>query len=157
MESRPAAMISYMSMRQVHCSSSQYASKPIQIFYEPAKGHNGIQEFLCPYCRQTEKWGGIPGEISRILINGPVWQEYYLFQRNKFETLDELKTEIQNRGFTRVKRDAENAKEVALKDWTGFSSHISGGAYAMVTYYLEGNRLRVHKALQQEDHWYTLS
>jgi hypothetical protein len=144
-------------MREVHCAKPEHANKTIQIFYTPVKEHSGTQQFLCPYCREVEQWSGVRGEISRILINGPQWEEYHLFQSDAFVSPDELKTEALSRRFTKIKRDEENAREVALKDWHGFSSHVSGALYATVTYYLEGNRVRVRKALDSEDHWYTLS
>ena len=54
---------------------------------------------------------------------------------------------------------------VHRKDWKryqkGFSSQVAGTVYTSVKYYLEGNRVRVHKFLQKDaeakDYWYWLS
>jgi hypothetical protein len=64
--------------------------------------------------------------------------------------------EIKALAFTTIQREIEGAPVLPLKDWMGFSSHVSGGMYASVTYYLEGNRVRVHKALEDGDHYYIL-
>ena len=71
--------------------------------------------------------------------------------------LDELKKEALAAGYTKIQREAPNAPTVSLSDWKGFSSHVTGGVYASVAYYLEGNRMRIHKTTEKEDHWYTLS
>jgi len=71
-------------------------------------------------------------------------------------TLTELKEEA-GKKFTKIQRDEPNAPAVSLKDWNGFSPYAGGPtATATVTYHLEGNRVRVHKALEG-DHGYILS
>jgi len=77
-------------------------------------------------------------------------------------TLDEIKEKALSLGCTKVQRQLENARVVELKDWKGFAPHISGAMFAQVDYYLEGNKangfkIRVHKALEDGDHWYALS
>lgn len=99
----------------------------------------------------------MPGRISRVLINGPQWEEYNLFQQNCFSTAEQFKNEALCRGFTRIKRDEDGAKEVSLKDWPGFSGHVTGTMYATVIYNLEGNKLRIQKAADTNEYWYTLS
>jgi hypothetical protein len=64
--------------------------------------------------------------------------------------------EIKALPFETIQREAKGAPVVPLQKWQGFSSHVSGGTYATVTYYLEGNRVRVHKALEDGDHYYIL-
>jgi hypothetical protein len=63
---------------------------------------------------------------------------------------------IQALNYTTIQREDGSAPAASLRDWRGFSSHVSGGLYATVTYYLEGNRVRVHKALEHGDHYYIL-
>jgi len=72
-------------------------------------------------------------------------------------SLDELKQQALSAGYTKIQRDAPNALTVSLSSWNGFSSHVSGGLSATVTYYLAGNRVRVRKTLEKEDYWYMLS
>lgn len=77
-------------------------------------------------------------------------------------TLDEIKKASLALGYTKIQREIEAALVVVLSTWPGFSSHVKGGEYAQVDYYLEGNKsnghkVRVHKALEEGDHWYNLS
>jgi hypothetical protein len=76
--------------------------------------------------------------------------------------LDTVKTESLALGYTKIQAELENARVVSLKDWQGISSHVTGGMYAQVDYYLEGNKsdghkVRVHKAMEDGNHWYILS
>jgi hypothetical protein len=142
-------------MREIRCGVAEHTSKPIQVFFTPIDGHSGLQEFRCPYCNGREQWRGLPGRIARVLINGPQWQEYNVPQENSFGCLELLKDEALCRGFTKIKRDEENAKEVLLKDWSGFSGHVSGMLYATVIYEMQGNKLRIQKTLDSNEYWYT--
>jgi hypothetical protein len=77
-------------------------------------------------------------------------------------TLEDLKKEARAFGYTKIQRTLENSRVEHVIDWRGFSTHVEGGMYATVTYYLEGNKsdghkVRVHKALEEGDHWYILS
>lgn len=72
-------------------------------------------------------------------------------------SLDELKEAALKAGYSRIQREEENAPIVDLRTWNGFSSHVIGHMYATVEYYLEGNRVCIHKTLEREDHWYLLS
>jgi hypothetical protein len=71
--------------------------------------------------------------------------------------LDELKEAAVTKGYATIKRDLPNAPAVPLSSWPGFSSQISGTVFGTVTYYLEGNKVRVHKVLDEEEHTYTMS
>jgi hypothetical protein len=143
-------------MREIRCGKPEHTNKAIQVFYTPVEGHTGLQEFRCPYCNGREQWSMLPGRISQVLFNGPDWQVHNLPQENSFDYLELFKNEALCRGFTRIIRDEDGAQEVSLKDWQGFSTHVSGTVYTMVIYNLEGNKLRVNKTLYG-DYWYTLS
>ena len=144
------------TMREIRCGQPEHTHKTMQVFYTPIEGHTGLLEFRCPHCNGEEQWCCVPGRISRVLINGPQWEEYNLLQQNCFSTAEQFKNEALCRGFTRIKRDEDGAREVSLKDWPGFSGHVTGTVFATVIYNLEGNKLRVHKTLDG-DHSYTLS
>jgi hypothetical protein len=73
---------------------------------------------------------------------------------------EEFKTKALALGHTNVQSDEDNAPVVPLKDWKGLWSGTSGGRPGMsqsVTYTIEGSRVRIRKALEEGDHWYTLS
>jgi hypothetical protein len=76
-------------------------------------------------------------------------------------TLQELKGTTLEKGFTKIQLDRPGSQPVSLKDWRGVSTNIAGGPgdanFAMVTYELIENRVRVRKALQRGETWYVLS
>ena len=70
-------------------------------------------------------------------------------------TLQELKDEA-GKKFTKIQRDEPNAPAVSLKDWNGFSPYAGAPTMlASVTYHLDGNKVRVQKALEGY-YWYVL-
>jgi hypothetical protein len=75
--------------------------------------------------------------------------------RSQEMTVDELKAGA--RKYKEIKPDGDNAKWVPLESWKGFSAstdvHLVS---AQVSYYLEGNRVLVRKALDDKEYWYTL-
>ena len=73
--------------------------------------------------------------------------------------LDELKSEAKKRGYTRIKRDGDNAPWVELEAWNGFWAGTAGipTMSVQVDYYLEGNRVIVRKALDDQEYGYTLA
>lgn len=71
-------------------------------------------------------------------------------------TLQELK-DVAGKQFKTIQRDEPNAPAVSLKDWNGFSPYAGGPtSTASVTYHLDGNKVRVQKALEG-DYWYVFS
>jgi hypothetical protein len=78
------------------------------------------------------------------------------------KTLEEIKKAALALGYTKIQCETVISPAVYLRYWTGFSSHVKGGVYATVNYYLEGNkserhRVRVHKTLKDDEHRYILS
>jgi hypothetical protein len=75
--------------------------------------------------------------------------------------LEELRERALASGYTKIQGDAEGAPVVSLKHWRGVSADRAGGPgdvnIASVNYYIEGNRVRVKKALVEQDFWYVLS
>jgi hypothetical protein len=72
--------------------------------------------------------------------------------------LEELKKEAKRLGYTRIKRDGENTPWVPLESWRGFSGGTDTPYLTVqVEYWLAGNRVRVTKALDDREYWYTLS
>lgn len=70
-------------------------------------------------------------------------------------SLDELKTAAQK--YKVIKRDEDNAPWVPLNTWNGFSGGTNvPNMSVQVDYYLEGNRVLVRKALDDQAYWYTL-
>jgi YD repeat-containing protein len=69
-------------------------------------------------------------------------------------SLDELKTTAQQ--YNEIKTDGD-APWVPLKSWNGLSGSTKT-PYMSVTvdYHLEGNRVCVTRALDQQEYWYTL-
>jgi hypothetical protein len=73
-------------------------------------------------------------------------------------SLDELKTEAKKLGFTKIGREVDNAPWVPLESWNGFSGATGSPHFTVqVDYWLEGNRVRVTRALDDQEYWYTLS
>lgn len=71
-------------------------------------------------------------------------------------TLEELKNSTEHQ-YKSIRRDEPNAPAVSLKDWRGFSPYAGGPtSFAEISYHLEGERVRVHKAFEG-DYWYILS
>jgi hypothetical protein len=75
--------------------------------------------------------------------------------------LVEVKKAASALGYTRIQRTPEKSTAMYLRDWNGLTSHVTGGMYAQVDYYLEGSKsdgytVRVHKATDS-NHWYILS
>jgi len=71
---------------------------------------------------------------------------------------DGLKVEAAKRGFTKIKRENDDASVVPLTTWNGFSGRTDNPHFfVQVDYYLEGNKVRIKRALDEQDHWYTLS
>jgi len=70
-------------------------------------------------------------------------------------SLDELKTAVQQ--YSEVKGDADNARWVPLRTWKGFwSGTDTPNMSVQIDYYLEGNRVRVKRAMDKQEYWYTL-
>jgi hypothetical protein len=71
--------------------------------------------------------------------------------------LDELKTAAKELGYLIIKGDRESGWR-PLTSWNGVSSGTNvPNASVQVYYYLEGNRVRVTKALDNQEYWYTLN
>lgn len=71
--------------------------------------------------------------------------------------LDELKDEAAKRTSTEVKRDEDGAPWVPLATWNGFSWHTGIPNFSVqVDYYLEGNRVRITRAGEEQEYWYVL-
>ena len=71
--------------------------------------------------------------------------------------LDELKSEAKNLSYTRIRRDGDTQWR-PLESWGGFSASTGVALMTVqVVYYLEGNRVRVRRALDDQEYWYTLS
>ncbi|HEV7551838.1 MAG TPA: hypothetical protein VGP65_09150 [Candidatus Angelobacter sp.] len=129
--------------------------------------------------------GGMPGDERVQIVNSAgskksSWQIHYVATRQKTgdyktkeealaalaaaqpKTLEEIKKAALALGYTKIQCETVISPAVYLRYWTGFSSHVKGGMYATVDYYLEGNKpdrhkVRVHKTLKDEDHRYILS
>jgi hypothetical protein len=130
---------------------------------------------------------GMPGDEQVQIVNTstgsrkPSWQIRYVATQQKTgdyktkeealsalaatsqpSTLEEIKKAALALGYTKIQCETVISPAVYLRYWTGFSSHVKGGMYATVDYYLEGNKsdrhkVRVDKALEEDDHWYILS
>jgi hypothetical protein len=77
-------------------------------------------------------------------------------------TLEQIKKAALALGYTKIQCKTGATPAVYSRYWVGFASHVEGGGRAKVDYYMEGNKsdghkVRVHKVLQGEDHWYILS
>jgi hypothetical protein len=71
--------------------------------------------------------------------------------------LGELKILAKRFGYTKIRRDGDDAWH-ELKTWSGFSGHTSvPHVTVQVSYYLDGNRVLVKRALENDEHGYTLS
>ena len=73
--------------------------------------------------------------------------------------LAEFKKEALRLGYKKLRRDHPDAKVEPINTWNGFSPYLRGGgptAFAMVEYFIEGDKLRVHKAIEG-DFLYALS
>ena len=70
-------------------------------------------------------------------------------------SLDELKTAAQK--YKVIKRDEGNAPWVPLNTWNGFwgSTNVPNVGL-QVDYYLEGDRVLVKRALDDQEYWYML-
>jgi hypothetical protein len=129
--------------------------------------------------------GGMPGneQVQIVCSTGnkkSSWQIHYLATRQKTgdyktkedalsalaatqpKTLAEIKIAAMALGYTKIQCQSVISPAVYLRYWTGFSSHVKGGVYATVDYYLEGNkserhRVRVRKTLKDDEHRYMLS
>jgi hypothetical protein len=129
--------------------------------------------------------GGMPGDEQVQIVNSAgskksSWQIHYVATRQKTgdyktkeealaalaatqpKTLEEIKKAALALGYTKIQCETVISPAVYLRYWTGFSSHVKGGVYATVDYYLEGNKsdrhkVRVHKTLKDDDHRYILS
>lgn len=74
------------------------------------------------------------------------------------KSLEELKTEARKLGYTKIKRDGDNAPWVPLESWRGFSGGTDTPHFTVqVEYWLSGNRVRITRALDDQEYWYTLS
>jgi hypothetical protein len=72
--------------------------------------------------------------------------------------LEEVKADAIKRGFTRIKRDVDGAPSVPLGTWNGFSGHTNTPYLSVqVQYWLEGDRVRVTRAMDDQQYWYILS
>lgn len=73
--------------------------------------------------------------------------------------LDELKEKLQELGYKELRRaDHPEAKWVPIATWNGVSPYIRGAgptATATISYFIEGDKLRVCKATE-EDLFYLL-
>lgn len=72
--------------------------------------------------------------------------------------LEELKAEAIKQGFTKIRRDVDNAPWVPLGTWNGFSGHTNTPYISVqVQYWLERERVRVTRAMDDQEYWYILS
>jgi hypothetical protein len=79
-------------------------------------------------------------------------------KREMAADLAELKAEAMKRGYTRIKRDVDRAPWVPLESWRGFSGSTHTPHYTLqVEYWLEGDKVRVTRALDDQEYWYILS
>jgi hypothetical protein len=79
-------------------------------------------------------------------------------KREMAADLEELKAEAMKRGYKRIRRDVDNARWVALENWSGFSGQTNTPYMTVqVEYWLQGNKVRVTRALDNQEYWYTLS
>ena len=79
-------------------------------------------------------------------------------EREMAADLEELKAEAIKRGFTSIKRDVDGAPRVSLRTWNGFSGHTSTPYVSVqVQYWLEGDRVRITRAMDDQEYWYALS
>ncbi len=79
-------------------------------------------------------------------------------RREMAASLGELKAEAVKRGYTKIRRDVEGSPAVPLESWNGFSGHTSTPYISVhVQYWLEGNRVRITRAMDDQEYWYTLS
>jgi hypothetical protein len=128
---------------------------------------------------------GMPGNEQVQIVSSTgskksSWQIHYVATRQKTgdyktkedalsalaatqpKTLEEIKIAAMALGYTKIQCETVISPAVYLRYWTGFSSHVKGGMYATVDYYLEGNkserhRVRIHKTLKDDEHRYILS
>lgn len=78
-------------------------------------------------------------------------------KREMAASLEELKAEAHKSGYTKIKRDVDGAPWVLLEKWNGFSSHTSSPYVSVqVQYWLEGDRVRVTRAMDDQEYWYIL-
>jgi FRG domain len=79
-------------------------------------------------------------------------------KREMATDLAEVKAEAAKRGYTRIRRDVENAPWVPLESWRGFSGSTDVPYFTVqVEYWLEGDKIRVTRALDDQEYSYTLS
>ena len=79
-------------------------------------------------------------------------------KREMAADLAEVKAEAAKRGYTRIKRDVDKAPWVPLESWRGFSGGTNTPHYTVqVEYWLEGDKVRVTRALDDQEYRYTLS
>jgi hypothetical protein len=72
-------------------------------------------------------------------------------------SLGELKAAARQLGFTKVKRDAEDAPWVLLDNWNGFWTDRKQPALnTHVDYYLDENRVLVMRITEGKETWYVL-
>lgn len=77
--------------------------------------------------------------------------------RSPAMTLDELKAAARQLGFTKIKRDAEDAPWVLLENWNGFWAGKKLPALSVqVNYYQEENRVLVMRITEGKETWYVL-
>ncbi|HEY5027207.1 MAG TPA: hypothetical protein VIK39_02265 [Candidatus Angelobacter sp.] len=130
---------------------------------------------------------GMPGDEQVQIVNAraggrkPSWQIHYVATQQKTgdyktkeealsalaatsqpRTLEEIKKAALALGYTKIQCETGTSPAVYSRFWTGFASHVEGGGRATVDYYMEGNKsdghkVRVHKALKNDDYWYILS
>jgi len=78
-------------------------------------------------------------------------------KREMAANLEELKEEASKRGYTKIRREVAGAPMVPLESWNGFSGHTRTPYVSVqVQYWLEGNRVRVTRAMDDQEYWYTL-
>jgi len=71
--------------------------------------------------------------------------------------LEQLKTYALKRGYTKIKRDVDAAPWVPLKHWRGFSGATQTPYMSVqVEYWLQGDRVRITRALDNQEYWYML-
>lgn len=78
--------------------------------------------------------------------------------REMSASLEELKAEALKQGYGKIKRDVEGAPSVPLESWNGFSGQTSTPyVNVQVQYWLKGDKVRVTRAMDDQEYWYELS
>ena len=77
--------------------------------------------------------------------------------RSPAMSLGELKAAARQLGFTKIRRDVDDAPWVLLDNWKGFwggPDQTAAGIH--VNYYLEENRVLVMRITEGKENWYVL-